>query len=424
MRVLLIQSSLDGAEPPVYPIGLASIAANLTGHDVKIFDPNISAKPYDELRGVLRGFSPDVAAISLRNIDSTNKRVVVFYYEYMKRLVDVVKEASGARVIVGGAGFSMYAAEIMEDEPRIDYGVYLEGELTLGKLLDNLDSPGLVPSVYYRKNGGAVFSGYGSRPDVNQIAPPRIESAPVGPYLPYRDSIGVETKRGCALSCVYCIYGFLNGKTYRLKDPVRIVDEIESLAKNHGVTRFTFVDSVFNIPRDHAEAILREIVKRGVKVKWSAWFNEKGFTEEFALLAVEAGCVNFILSPDGFSDGTLKELGKNISRDDILRVFAILEKIGGVEVSYNFFKNPPGQTLGNFISLALFCLRAKRSMKRRVHFEFNSIRVEPHTRLYEIALREKLVSNSESLLKPLYYTNRKTWHIEALFNAILRLKGK
>lgn len=424
MRVLLIQSSLDGAEPPVYPIGLASIAANLNGHDVRIFDPNISTKPYDELKETLHGFNPDIAAISLRNIDSTNKRVVVFYYEGMKRLVDVIKEASGAKVIVGGAGFSMYAAEIMEDEPRIDYGVYLEGELTLGKLLDNLDSPGLVPSVYHRKGGAVVFSGHGGRPDVNQIAPPRIESAPVAPYLAHRDSIGVETKRGCALSCVYCIYGFLNGKTYRLKDPGRIVDEIETLAENHGVTRFTFVDSVFNIPKDHAEAILREMVRRGVKAEWSAWFNEKGFTEEFARLAVEAGCVSFILSPDGFSDETLNELGKNISKDDILRVFAILEKIGGVEVSYNFFKNPPGQTLGAFISLALFCLRARRSMKRRVHFEFNSIRVEPHTRLYQIALREGLVSNSESLLKPVYYTNRKTRRIEAMFNLILRLKGK
>ena len=45
----------------------------------------------------------------------------------------------------------------------------------------------------------------------------------------------VVDERGCVLDCVYCIYGFLNGKTLRLRTPARVVDEIESLVGNHGV---------------------------------------------------------------------------------------------------------------------------------------------------------------------------------------------
>ena len=56
------------------------------------------------------------------------------------------------------------------------------------------------------------------------------------------------------LDCIYCIYGFLNGKELRLRKPTKVVDEIEILVKNRGVERFTFVDAVFNIPNDHAEA--------------------------------------------------------------------------------------------------------------------------------------------------------------------------
>ena len=76
----------------------------------------------------------------------------------------------------------------------------------------------------------------------------------------YRDipeAIGIETKRGCALKCVYCIYGFLNGRKYRFRSPEKIVDEIEALRKVHGIDSFTFVDSVFNVPQKHAEEICR-----------------------------------------------------------------------------------------------------------------------------------------------------------------------
>ncbi|MBI4666709.1 MAG: cobalamin B12-binding domain-containing protein [Nitrospinae bacterium] len=425
MKVLLVQAWLGGAESPVYPIGLASIAATLNGHDVKVFDPNVSARPYEDLKEITQSFAPDVAGVSLRNIDSTNKRVVVFYYERLREMIDVIKSAAPhTKIAVGGAGFSMYAEEIMRDEPRIDYGVYLEGEEVFNRLLDRLAEPEKTASVYYRANGSVAFSGPGVPPSFNRLPAPAMDLVPVESYAPFRDSIGVETKRGCALNCIYCIYGFLNGREYRLKDPSRIVDEIEILVNRHGAQKFTFVDSVFNIPKSHAEAIMREMIKRRVQAKWSAWFNEKGFTREFAELAKEAGCSNFIMSPDGFSNESLKALGKNISRKDILEAYSVLRDMDGVEVSYNFFKNPPGQTLPNFIAMALFCVRAKRAMGRRVHFEFNSIRVEPHTRLHKIALDEGLVSPADSLLKPCYYTNRKTKYIETALNFLLSLKGK
>ncbi|MFQ5442510.1 MAG: B12-binding domain-containing radical SAM protein, partial [Thermodesulfobacteriota bacterium] len=98
--------------------------------------------------------------------------------------------------------------------------------------------------------------------------------------------------------------------------------------------------------------------------------------------------------------------------------------IDGVEISYNFFKNPPGQTLQGFLALMLFCIRTKRALGKRVHFEFNSIRVEPHTALHNIALEEGFVTKGQDLLEPVYYTNPGTRYIERIFNVLLRLKGK
>jgi len=434
MKLLLVQSYLGGNEPPVYPLGLACISSVLPGHDLRIFDPNVYEMPFEELKEAIESFSPDAVGISLRNIDSTNKRQVVFYYEHFKEVIDAVKAATaGAKIIVGGSGFSMFVKVIMEDEPRIDIGVFLEGETVMPALLENIEEPWKVKGVFYRKGSEVVFSGSADQTNLDVVPLPDRSILPPDRYRSIPEAVGIETKRGCALKCAYCIYGFLNGTKYRFRNPKMIVDEIESIKNEHGVNTFTFVDSVFNIPVRHAEEICHEIIRRGLKVKWSAWFSERELTEGFLELAVKAGCNKVILSPDGFSDTVLKRLEKNITKADILRSYGILKKLApagskpgtdGFEVCYNFFKNPPGQSLSAFLGIVAFFFRAKMQMGRRVHFEFNSIRVEPNTKLYQIALKDGFIKGGENLLYPVYYTNPGTEYIEKIFNAAIRLKGK
>jgi len=423
MKILLIQAYMGGSEPAVFPVGLACIKSSLTGHQVRAFDTNTSQRPFEDLKSILLDFEPDVVGISLRNIDSTNKRIVVFYYSYLRVLLDTIKAYCTAKVIIGGSGFSMFANEIMEKESQIDFGVYLEGEAVFPRLLDNLDSPEQVPSVLYRKNGKVIFTGIAPSCDLNALPMPDWKLLPHSHYTA-KDAIGIETKRGCPLGCIYCIYGFLNGKHYRLKNPKLVVDEIAHLFKKCGTRRFMFLDSVFNSPKSHSEAICHEILRRGIKVKWSAWFSEANLTEEYLDLVSKAGCDCVMLSPDALSDPVLKVLGKNFTRNDVLEAFRLLSQFHRFDVSYNFFKNPPGQTLVNFFSIVLFCLKAKWQMKRRVHFEFNSLRIEPYTQLYNIALRDGIISGGEKLLFPRYYINNKAWFIGAAFDLLLALKGK
>src|SRR3990172_3949992 len=99
MKVLLVQSYLGGSEPPIYPLGLSCISSLLYEHEVKVFDTNISENPFKDIQDIVIEFSPDIIGISLRNIDSTNKRRVVFYYDYLKKTLDVVKALSNAKII-------------------------------------------------------------------------------------------------------------------------------------------------------------------------------------------------------------------------------------------------------------------------------------------------------------------------------------
>ena len=317
----------------------------------------------------------------------------------------------------------MYAREILKDEPAIDFGVYLEGEQTFPALLKNLDQPEKVPGIYYRRDGEIHFTGNAPASALDDVLLPDRSVVGSEPYGVFEDAFGIETKRGCPLSCVYCIYGFLNGKRYRFRKPAAVVDDIERLLEQTGATRFTFVDSIFNVPLPHAESICREIVRRELKTPWSAWFCETHLPDEFIGLAKEAGCDHMIFSPDGFANSTLKMLGKTASTAQIVAGYKRVRE-AGLRTTYNFFKNPPGQGMGNFLGMLFFVLRAKWQMRGRAGFEFSSLRIEPHTALFDIAVKEGILKGDENLLRPINYTQRRTRFLEQGMDLLLGLKRR
>jgi len=420
MRVLLVQSYVSDQDILVYPLGLACLTACLGEHEVRTLDLNVYANPWGELTRVLAAFRPEAVGVSLRNLDSPFTKVS--YYEDFKRLVRQIRRRLAGPLLVGGAGFSLFAEAIMRDVPELDFGVLGEGERVLPELLARCDAPELIPSVYYRRDGKVHFSGVGTPP--RDLVSPDLTAFSVEAYgrESVAEALGVETKRGCPLSCVYCPYGYLNGRELRLKPPSRVADEVERLAAG-GASRFTFVDSIFNMPRPHAEAVCQELIRRGSRLPWSAWLSEKWLDREFLDLAVQAGCDHVLLSPDGFSDEALRQLGKAQSMGDIHRAFALLRATPGVEVSCNFFCNPPGQSPGAFARMLAFCLLAKLHMGSRLHLHLSGLRIEPHTAIRELAVDQGLLTPDDDLLQPRFYSQPHTAYLERVSKALYALRA-
>jgi anaerobic magnesium-protoporphyrin IX monomethyl ester cyclase len=428
MRILLVQSWLGGDGPPVFPIALACLAASLPGHDIACFDPNTAADPLGALTQRLKDFAPEAVGLSLRNIDSTNTRVNVSYLGPFSRMLATIRESTSVPIIVGGSGFSMFAKLLMEAYPAIDYGVYLEGEQTLATLIEVLDSPdgdpAGVPSLFVRQGNDVRFTGPAPKMAFTDLPSPDFSVLPMAPYKAAPWGFGVETKRGCALSCLYCPYGFLNGRIYRKKSPQRVAEELFRLQHEFGLTRFTFLDSIFNVPDDHARAVMEAIIDKGVTLSWSAWFTERGLTRDFLELAGQAGCDTVIFSPDAYGDQALAKLGKAVTQAEIKAAYRLVRDMSCFEVSYNFFKNPPGQTLFSAVAMVAFLMKARLQMGRRAHFELNSLRVEPHTALATLAEAEGLLAPGQGLLEPVLYSQKRTAYIETIFNVLLKAVGK
>jgi len=433
MKILLIQSYLGRKETPILPVGLAYLANRLHGHEVSILDPNVEDDPYGSIRKRMADFKPDIVGLSLRNIDTTTYRDIYYHYKTVGPTVDLIKEISpDVRFVIGGAAFSLYAEDVMKDNPKIDFGVYLEGEETFPELLDHLSDPSKVKGVYYRDNGKVNFSGLRNLPQLGDVAP-NLDSLKVSRYTVGDEGIGVQSKRGCLLKCAYCTYPFLTGRNIRIRPPKNVVDEIEAMVEKHGVTQFTFADSIFNVPRRHAVAICEEMIRRGIKVKWAAFFHLKGIDEEFIKLAHRSGCYLFIFSPDGYSDKALKLLDKGIKMKDIKRVYNLARKLKEPRFDFSFFINAPGHNYLNVFALLWLFVKTNFifPQKKFMHISVNVPRLEPHTALYNLAIQEGTISattsllpQDEALLPDLYYRNPSTEGAEQLLGFLVKVKKR
>jgi radical SAM superfamily enzyme YgiQ (UPF0313 family) len=435
MKILLVQSYLGRKENiPIYPLGLTYIATALhnNGHTVKIYDPNVVANPYENLREIIVDFSPDIVGISLRNIDNQLRTEMFYYYKHFQKILKAVKELiPNAKILVGGTGFSMFAKKIMERNLLIDYGIYLEAEDSLPELLDNPNAPWTVKGIFFRKEGQVLFSGMRPLPNFKNLPIPKREFSDITPYLSNTPSLGIQSKRGCPLKCTYCNYPFLNGNNLRIRDANDVCDEIEYLVKQFGVKHFMFADAVFNMPLNHASEICEEIIRRQLDIKWVAYMDIKHASKDFLLLAAKAGCVDVIFSPDGISQSALDGLNKGLREKDIkdsLRLFLTDRNLRDINVVYSIFINPPGETFVGLLKTIAFFLKTKLYLRGRGNGSINWIRLEPDTRALDVAIEEGAVDKDIELLpedtqglSKVFYSKRSLRHLD--FFLIMMLKS-
>jgi radical SAM superfamily enzyme YgiQ (UPF0313 family) len=404
-----------------FPVGLCCIATSLVSvkNDVKIFDPNLSDTPYDDIEKIVQEFNPNIVGLSIRNIDTCDKRDIFYSFKTVQPTLKIITEmAPEAKVIVGGSGFSMFAEKIMERFPNIDYGVYLEGEESISELVENFDSPENVQGIFYRRNGRLIFTGPRPLPDFDNLPIPRRDFLNIAEYPNPLGNVGIQTKRGCPQKCAYCSYPFLNGNRIRLRSPSKVVDEIEYIVNEFSVRQFMFVDGIFNKPEKHAREICHEIIKRELDVEWQAWFDIKGFSEDFLILAKKAGLKRAPFSPDAASNSALLALKKGITTKDINKVINITRKHGDVAFAFGFFGTTPGQTLMGILNTIYlyFKINFLFSFGGNGGASVSWIRIEPDTELQRIAIEEGMIDENTELLpeneedlENLYYTAPSLW---------------
>lgn len=424
MGILLVESLTEFDQAPIFPLGLCYTATHLND-EVTIFDMNTVEEPYKDLANELKWICSKVVGISLRNIKVANPGVHHSSIASHERAIKVIKETvPNVVLIAGGPAFSLYAEEIMKRLPEIDFGIFGEGEQSFPELLGNLNQPKSVRGAYYRRDGKLLFTGYRDWIPSDKIGSPKRDLLDMKRYISIPFSIGVQTKRGCILKCVHCSDRYLLGENIRLRNPVEVVDEIEELVQETGVKTFSFVDQIFNIPMDHAKEICQEMVRRKLKVKWTAWFNEKYISEDFLKIVKGGGCAYLSFSPDSASERILKNIKKNFTTQELSRTYKLAKRVD-MKAEYSFMINAPGETVFSLFQTLLFITKAKLGLGKNLML-YNLLmttpmRIYPHTEIKEIAIKEGIIDKDIDLVKSVFYNPAPLKYIVNILGLLSRL---
>lgn len=410
MRILLVSANREHIPDPIFPLGLAYVAAAVrkAGHEVTVADLCFGNNPLADLGKQVDLFQADIVGLSIRNVDNAAYPRTVDYLEQHREVVDTLHALTDAPVVLGGSGFSIMPREYMAVLDG-DWGIAGEGEQTFAALIDALAlgwDPGAIPGVIGRNNG----CNNGSRTGGIRPNPPRRPADWFEGYRPARDLFdypryirrggmgNIQTKRGCVFKCSYCTYPLLEGNRFRARSAADIVDEIEVLMRDYGPHPIFFVDSILNFPRDHVESLCEEILVRGLKLRWSCYATPVKLDRRQAGLMVRAGCEGIELGSDAVDDGQLNRLAKSFNA-------AVVESANrycmeaGLKVCQTLIFGAPGETRA---SIRATC-QALQRMQATAVVAMTGVRLYPGTPITDSLIAEGRVRSEDIGLMPTFY---------------------
>jgi hypothetical protein len=356
MNVLILSTNTLPAAPsgPAYVAG----AVRQAGHRLRVFEWLFAANLADELCPLLSEFRPDVIGLSIRLVFGDELDPAAPFgtrhtdlRPRVKEIVEIIRAHSAAAnwnpfIVLGGPGFNYYAADWLA-YLNLDYGIRGEGEESFPLFLQRYETGGdiyTVPGSVFRKEG--CFESVPSRPveNLNTQPLPAYDLFDLPRYAARGVSPAIFTKRGCGFRCSYCPYSKLEGKTYRLKSPDRVLAEIRHILPYAADRRIMFCDNSFNVPNPHAQSICRALIANGLEVQWGTGdLKPVGITADFCQLMADSGCFYANLAIESASPVMLERMKRGYTINQVRQSLETLSH-SGIPFGVSVMLGAPGET--------------------------------------------------------------------------------
>jgi radical SAM superfamily enzyme YgiQ (UPF0313 family) len=368
-------------------------------HQLQVLDLMFEERPEAAMSKQITRFAPDLIAISIRNIDNQCAFDPEYLLPEQKELIERCRESSAATLVVGGPAFTVSPLAIFEFlEP--DFGIVGEGEIAFRELVDRIDAGGDwsdIPGLVWRGVDGVTANPPEPIEDLDSLRLPRRDLFDGQRYAAEGGIASIVIKQGCSFNCLYCDTPHAMGRRWRMKSPEKVADEI-AVMQELGATASFFTDAIFNHPVDHAREVCRSIIRRGLEMRWIASAHPGFLDRELIELMRDAGCVAISLGCDSCSERMLEVLRKGFTVEQLRNAAETLEELG-INYILSLLIGAPGedrQTVEE--SFEFLGQRSPMIVDLCV-----GIRLMPHTTLFEIAVREGVISADDPLMEPKFY---------------------
>lgn len=337
MRILLLH--------PNYHSGGAEIAGNwppawvayLVGYlkaggytDVVFVDAMTDHLDEEQVRARLVELQPDV-------VGCTAITPAIYKAE---RLLQIAKEVRpGAVTVLGGIHGTFMYPQVLKEAPWIDAVVRGEGEQVFLNLVRAVDDGSFaadragVRGIAYADAAGVVVA-TAAEPtieDLDRITPDwSILSWDKYIYIPMNRRVAIPNfARGCPFTCSFCSQ-WKFWRDYRVRDPKKVVDEIETLVRDHGVGFFILADEEPTIHRKKFVQFCEELIARKLDVLWGINTRVTDILRDEKLLPMfrKAGLVHVSLGTEAAAQLKLERFNKETTIAQNKRAIELLRTAG------------------------------------------------------------------------------------------------
>ena len=332
--------------PPIAPVGLDYLAgaARWAGGEVDLLDLCFADDPERALSEYFAKHSPELVAISFRNVDDCFWPGAAWFVPELQATVRRIRGICDAPVVVGGVGFSIFPERIVE-HTGADFGIRGDGERSIVELLTQLRAGrrfDTVDGLIWREDG-AIRSNRPAWPEELSV-PTARDAVDNATYFRLGGQMGLETKRGCSRQCAYCADPLAKGPQERLRHPAEVADEVESLLAQ-GVDVLHLCDSEFNVPIGHARDVCEEFTGRRFegRLRWYTYMTVTPFDGDLARRMRRAGCVGIDFTSDSAVPSLLTTYGQPHRKEDLAEAVRFC-RANGIAVMLDLLLGGPGET--------------------------------------------------------------------------------
>jgi len=386
-----------------YPIWLCYVAGVLeeAGHEVQVIDS--CAYGYDLAKTVdmLNELSPGMAVL-----DTSTPSI----YEDIKTGAAIKQAFPACFVVLMGTHPSALPEETLQISDAIDAVAVGEADYTVRELAEKISDAELKrlsSDFAYRNDILGDIAGLTYRAGDRIVANQKrafiadLDALPFASkvYKKHLDTnkyffaasdfpeVQIMTARGCVARCTFCVYPqTIHGWKYRYRSAESVADEFEWIEDNMPEVREIGIeDDTFTGSRRRTIEFCRELIRRGVKIKWycNVRVDLKYNTMQWMK---KAGCVLVTVGYESADEQVLKNINKRVTPDMILE-FSKNTRRAGLLVHGCFMAGNRGDTRQTLAKSLDFSLKLMDDT-----MQFFPLMVYPGTIDYEWAKREGLLT--------------------------------
>ena len=271
--------------PPVIPLALEYLAGVIEegGYDVNVLDLCFSGDLYGDIDKHFAVCDPDVAGVTIRNIDTGIYGTKECFLDEIGDIVRYIKNRYHKPVVLGGSGFSIMPREILKYAGG-DYGVCGYGEKAVLKLLKNIENSDADYDIIDGYNTG-IDERFGHKKKIYFDH---------NAYFDKGGIAGFETQKGCNGMCSYCY----EGRRKVIHREVKSIIEELRIVTASGYNRFHLCDSEFNQNAGFCEYFLEELIRAKIEMNWALYMKPVSNSRDMFALLKQSGAGAVTLSVD------------------------------------------------------------------------------------------------------------------------------